>query len=194
VSNIVVVTFTEPSKAYQAYTTTKELDASGRIALRLAAIVERLPNGDPVVHDTTDAMSILGVPNGMVGRLVDGLMGTDEPAAIAANIKPGTTGLIVEVDEYAVEVIDGAMGQLGGTVYRQETDYVKDELKTEEDARRAADKKATQQERAEHKQERERERAEKHNQRLERAEHWLEGQKDSVPPQPAASSATTAQK
>jgi hypothetical protein len=194
VSNIVVVTFTEPSKAYQAFTTVKELGASGRLALRLAAIVERKANGDPVVHDTTDTMTILGVPNGMVGRLVDGLMGTDEPAAIAANIAPGTTGLIIEADEYAVEVIDDAMGPLGGTVYRQETDYVKDELKTEEDARHAAEKQAKKQERDEHKRQHERERAEKHNERVDHAEHWLEGQKEPVPPQAAGAATATAQK
>ena len=41
VENVVVVRFTEPSKAYQALTVLKECDAEGRIALQSAAIAER---------------------------------------------------------------------------------------------------------------------------------------------------------
>jgi hypothetical protein len=201
VNNIVVVAFTEPSKAYQGLSTVKELNVSGRIALNSAAVVERKANGDPVVHDNTDAMNLFGDPNGMVGRLIDGLMGTDELAPIAARIAPGTTGLMVEVYEYAVEVMDGAMGQLGGTVYREPTDDVKAELRTAEDDRKAATKQEKQEEREAHKRERETERAQKHNERVDRlagrlghAEQWLEGRKDPVPTPPAASSASTAQK
>ena len=43
VENVVVVRFTEPSKACQALTVLKECDAEGRIALQSAAIVERTP-------------------------------------------------------------------------------------------------------------------------------------------------------
>ena len=39
--NVVVVRFTEPSKAYQALSVLKECDAEGRIGLESAAVVER---------------------------------------------------------------------------------------------------------------------------------------------------------
>lgn len=200
-NTIIVVAFTEPSKAYQALSTVKELNFSGRIALNGAAVVERQANGDPVVHDNTYAMNLFGDPSGMIGRLVDGLMGTDELAPIAARIAPGTTGLMAEIYEYAVEVIDDAMGHLGGTVFREPTDDVKAELKTAEDDRKAAARQEKQAEREAHKRERETERAQNHNERIDRvagrlghAEQWLEGRKDPVPAQPAASSASTVQK
>jgi hypothetical protein len=37
--NVVVVRFTEPSKAYQALSALKQCDASGRIGLESAAVV-----------------------------------------------------------------------------------------------------------------------------------------------------------
>ena len=41
--NVVVVRFDEPSKAYQALSVLKDCDASGRIVLESAALVERTP-------------------------------------------------------------------------------------------------------------------------------------------------------
>ena len=43
--NVVVVRFTEPSKAYQALSVLKECDAEGRIGLESAAVVERTAHG-----------------------------------------------------------------------------------------------------------------------------------------------------
>jgi uncharacterized membrane protein len=192
--NIVVVTFTDPSKAYQALSTVKELDASGRLALRSAAVVERQANGQPVVRDNADPMELSGLPDGLVGKLVQGLAGITEPAAIAEGIPFGTTALIAEVDEYAVEVIDGAMGPLGGTVTREATDNVKAERKVAKDDRRAAELQAKKEELEAHRLDHERERTERHNERIDRVEHWLEGKREAVPPPPVASTAPTAQK
>jgi uncharacterized membrane protein len=47
--NVVVVGFSEPSKAYQALSVLKQCDAEGRIALRSAAVVERTPGGELTV-------------------------------------------------------------------------------------------------------------------------------------------------
>jgi len=44
--NVVIVRFTEPSKAYQALSVLKECDAGGRIDLESAAIAERTPTGE----------------------------------------------------------------------------------------------------------------------------------------------------
>ena len=44
--NVVIVRFTEPSKAYQALSVLKECDASGRIGLESAAVVERTATGE----------------------------------------------------------------------------------------------------------------------------------------------------
>ena len=44
--NVVVVRFTEPSQAYQALSVLKDCDASGRIGLESAAVVERTAAGE----------------------------------------------------------------------------------------------------------------------------------------------------
>jgi uncharacterized membrane protein len=200
VNNIVVVTFTDPSKAYQAFSNVRALDESGRISLRTVAVVERQADGKPVVRDTTKGFTLLDIPSGLVGQMIDGLAGMDDQVAIATRIPAGTTGMMVEVDEYAVEVIDGTMAALGGTVYRESSDQVKAEFKAADDASHEAAKKEKQAQRAERRTERERERAERHNARLDhvekrlnRLESWFEGKKESLPTpsngaaQPAAS-------
>ena len=59
--NVVVVGFTEPSKAYQALSVLKECDAEGRIGLESAAVVERMAAGELRIPraPTTSAPSAL---------------------------------------------------------------------------------------------------------------------------------------
>ena len=54
VENVVVVGFTEPSKAYQALSVLKECDAAGRIGLESAAIVERTEDGKLRIPESVD--------------------------------------------------------------------------------------------------------------------------------------------
>ena len=51
--NVVVVRFTEPSKAYQALSVLKQCDAEGRIDLESAAVVERTAAGSMSPRATT---------------------------------------------------------------------------------------------------------------------------------------------
>jgi hypothetical protein len=44
---------------------------------------------------------------------MDGFLGLNATSSIAANNPPGSTGVIAELDEYAIEVIDVSMSQLG---------------------------------------------------------------------------------
>ena len=198
--NIIVVTFTEPSKAYQALSTMKTLDESGRLSLHAAAVVEVEASGEPVVRDYADRMPLVTGPHGLIDRMIKGLIGADEKVAIATHITVGSTGMMAEVGEYAVEVVDGAMGQLGGTVYRESAEDVKAAFKTAEQARRASEDKDWQAGVERNRLANERASAERHNeridrveQRLERMERWLEGQKKPLPgqthdaAQPAAS-------
>jgi hypothetical protein len=186
--NIIVVSFTDPSKAYQALSAVKQLDEDGRLSLHSAAVVERKSSAEAIVRDYTDRMPLTPGPRGLVGRMIDGLNGFDESVAIADRIPAGSTGLMGEIGEYAVEVIDSAMGQLGGSVYRESTDAVKAQFKTAEQTRRAAEKEAERAERERFRQERESEYAKWQNERIERAEQrlkrletWLEGQKRPMP-------------
>ena len=73
--NVVVVRFTEPSKAYQALSVLKECDADGRIGLDSAAIVERTSTGELRVPESADNVGLVGTASGsLIGMLV-GVLG-----------------------------------------------------------------------------------------------------------------------
>jgi hypothetical protein len=101
---------------------------------------------------------------------------------------------MAELEEYANEVIDVGMAQLGGTVYRESTDGVKAGLKAMKSAQREAEKQEKGREKEAHKLERERERAQRHNAHIDSLERntddvqdWLEAQRVPVPEAPTAS-------
>ena len=73
--NVVVVRFTEPSKAYQALSVLKECDAEGRIGLESAAIVERTAQGELRIPESADNIGLIGTASGsLIGMLV-GVLG-----------------------------------------------------------------------------------------------------------------------
>jgi hypothetical protein len=66
--NVVVVRFTEPSKAYQALSVLKDADATGRIGLQSAAVVERTPEGELRIPEGTDNVGLIGTASGSLAR------------------------------------------------------------------------------------------------------------------------------
>jgi uncharacterized membrane protein len=167
--NVVVVRFTEPSKAYQALSVLKECDAGGRIGLESAALVERTAQGELRIIDSADNVGLVGTASGsLIGMLVGvlggpvgvlvgwgagALMGgafdvdhaatSDEALTVLGRaIPPGSTAVIAEVEEPAVEIIDGEMYTLGGEVTRQSSAEVMGELEAAEEAADAAAREA----------------------------------------------------
>ena len=163
--NVVVVRFTEPSKAYQALSVLKDLDGAGRIGLESAAIVERTATGELRTPESADNVGLvgtasgsligmlIGVLGGPVGVLLGGstgaLMGgafdvdravtSDEALTVLGQAIPtGSTAVIASVEEPAVEVIDGEMKKLDGEVTRRSQTEVRGELEAAEDAADAA--------------------------------------------------------
>jgi uncharacterized membrane protein len=163
--NVVVVRFTEPSKAYQALSVLKECDAEGRIGLQSAAVVERTPTGELHIPEDADNVGpigtasgsligmLIGVLGGPVGILlgwgagavmggafdVDRAVTSDEALTVLGRaIPPESTAVIASVEEPAVEVIDGEMNKLGGEVTRRPVAEVMSELAVAEDAADAA--------------------------------------------------------
>jgi uncharacterized membrane protein len=163
--NVVVVQFTEPSKAYQALSVLKECDAEGRIALQSAAIVERTAEGELRIPEGADNVDLVGTASGSLigmligvlggpvgvlvgwgsGALMGGLFDIDRAvksdealAALGRAMPPGSTAVIANVAEPAVEVIDGEMAKLGGEVTRRPVAEVMDELEASEAAAKAA--------------------------------------------------------
>ena len=140
VENVVVVGFTEPSKAYQALRVLKECSAEGRIGLESAAIVERTEEGKLRIPESIDNDELVGMASGsLIGMLIGvlggplgvlvgwgggALMGgafdvdravtSDEALTVLGRaIPPGTTAVIASVEEPAVELIDAEMYKLG---------------------------------------------------------------------------------
>jgi uncharacterized membrane protein len=167
--NVVVVRFTEPSKAYQALSVLKELDGSGRIGLESAAVVERTPAGELRTPESADNVGpvgtasgsligmLIGVLGGPVGVLlgwgggalmggafdVDRAVTSDEALTVLGEAIPtGSTAVIASVEEPAVEVIDAQMDSLGGEVTRRPVDEVMVELDAAEEAADAAAREA----------------------------------------------------
>ena len=163
--NVVVVRFSEPSKAYQALSVLKECDATGRIGLDSAAVVERTAAGALQVPDGSDNVGPVGMASGSVIGMLIGVLGGpvgvllgwgagammggafDVDRAITSDealttlgqaIPPGSTAVIASVDEPTVEVIDGEMKKLDGEVTRSSVDDVRIELEAAEDAAEAA--------------------------------------------------------
>jgi uncharacterized membrane protein len=167
--NVVIVRFTEPSKAYEALSVVKKADADGRIGLDSAAVVERTASGELRYPESADNVGPVGVVSGsLIGMLVGVLGGpvgvlvgwgagaltggafdvarsvdSDEALAVLGKaIPPESTALIASVEEPAVEVIDGEMASLGGEVTRESVDEVMAELNAAEEAADAAEREA----------------------------------------------------
>ena len=163
--SVVVVRFAEPSKAHQALSVLKECDATGRIGLDSAAVVERTAAGELRIPDSAGNVGPVGIASGsLIGMLIGVLGGPvgvllgwgagammggafDIDRAITSDealttlgqaIPPGSTAVIASVKEPAVEVIDGEMKKLDGEVTRRPVGEVMSELEVAEEAAEAA--------------------------------------------------------
>jgi uncharacterized membrane protein len=167
--NIVVVRFDEAAQAEKALDVLKQCDADERINLKSAAIVQRTPAGDLHTVDDYDNLGPIGMGSGgLIGMLI-GILGgpvgvllgwgagatlggafdidrsitSDEALTVlSAAIPMASTAILADVEEYAVEVIDGEMKKLDGVVTRQSIDAVMSEVGAAEDAADAAAREA----------------------------------------------------
>ena len=169
VENVVVVTFEESNKAYEALSVLKQLNAQDRISLASAAVVERTPEGELHTPEDVDNVGLVGTASGsLIGMLIGVLAGplgmligfgagavmggavdmdraeeSDEAVtALAKAISPGSTGVIACVEEPVPEVIDAEMGMLGGQVTRRPAVQVLEELEAADVAADAAAREA----------------------------------------------------
>jgi uncharacterized membrane protein len=167
--NVVVIGFTEPSKAYQALSVLKSCNADGRIGLESAAVVERTPEGALLIPESADNAELVGMASGSVVGMLIGVLGgpvgmllgwgagammggafdvdravtSDEALTVLGTAIPaGSTAVIANIEEPAVEVIDGEMAKLGGEVTRRPVADVMAELDAAEAAADAAAREA----------------------------------------------------
>jgi uncharacterized membrane protein len=167
--NVVVIGFTEPSKAYQALSVLTSCNADGRIGLESAAVVERTPEGALLIPESADNAELVGMASGSVVGTLIGVLGgpvgmllgwgagammggafdvdravtSDEALTVLGTAIPaGSTAVIANIEEPAVEVIDGEMTKLGGEVTRRPVADVMAELDAAEAAADAAAREA----------------------------------------------------
>jgi uncharacterized membrane protein len=167
--NVVVVRFTEPSKAYEALSVLKQCDADGRIALGSAAVAERTSAGELRIPESTDNIGLIGTASGsLIGMLVGVLGGPvgvlvgwgagalmggvfdltraekseEALGALGRAMPPESTAVIAIVGEPAIEVVDGEMAKLGGEVTRRPVAEVMSELEAAEKAAETAAREA----------------------------------------------------
>ena len=162
---LILVTFEDPSHAYEGLANLKQLDAAGQVALRESAVLQRSDTGLLSIRDESDAdlgagtlggglIGILvGILGGPVGVLFGGAIGvlagslydldTSEDTdsvleQIARNIPNGATALVAAGPFSPTAAIDGRMQALEGSVSRYRRDDVEAELAAADRAAREA--------------------------------------------------------
>jgi len=167
--NLIVVTFPDDSKAYEALSKLNQANRAGRVSVQSAAVVRRDALGRISVPEGADAVmgagvmggGLLGLLLGVVGGPVGVFFGFGTGALVGslfdvrrAERESGVLGLIAdslpldrcalvaEADEFAVEVVDGEMSALGGTVLRIPAAEVLAAVEAVEKAAAAAEREA----------------------------------------------------
>lgn len=167
--NVVVLTFAEESKAYQALSELKAAATQTRLKLVNAVVIDRDAGGFRARDGFSDGApadgplvgtllgSLIGIFGGPLGVLLGGasgaLVGTvvsggrleDRTSLIdqmLSAVPPGATAVVATVGEFAEEVIDGLVASLGGVVLRRPAAAVMAEVDALRDAEEAAAKEA----------------------------------------------------
>ena len=165
--NVIVIAWPDSSKAYEALTKLRNSYAADDIYQ--AAVVQRDVDGRVVVQDggsNTDGLntlggsaigSLIGILGGPLGVLLGfstgALLGSlvdlgdevdddDVLGAISKQLLPGTTSLLVDLNEAGTQVVDGLAAASGGVLLRYNYDELLGEIIDSEQAAKAAQKEA----------------------------------------------------
>ena len=167
--NLVVVSFADDDRAYEALTTLNELGSQGQITVEEAAVVTRADDGHIEVKDRVGDDSLVGTASGglvgvlvgvlggplgillggatgvLVGSLFD-LADSDDTESVLGDVsktvRVGHTALLAQVTEQSPEVVDAAMERLSGTVVRRSVYEVEAEIAAAQDAQSEAKRQA----------------------------------------------------
>jgi uncharacterized membrane protein len=168
-ANIVVATFDEESRTYQAFSEIKQAGQRREITIEALAIVRRAQDGSLQTPEITGKMpggtfrggligSLIGILGGPLGVLLGwgtgAMIGSIRDAreirsdlsliqALSEGMNPGNVALIGEVEEPTNEAINGIVRRLGGEVLRRPVEDIRREIDRANKAHRAAEDAAT---------------------------------------------------
>ncbi|BDZ59856.1 DUF1269 domain-containing protein [Barrientosiimonas endolithica] len=182
--NIVLMSWDDSSKAYEAFSKFRDLD-SGGVQVDSSAVIERTQDGRLRVTDGQDneiglgtlgggglgaLIGVLGGPLGMLlgfasGSLIGSTLDVDRAfdsdsvvSEMSRALPPGRTAIVAEVQEASPEAIDGFAQETGAVLLRRPLEVVLDEIAAGEEAAdaaaRAADEKVREAKKAERKEKR----------------------------------------
>ena len=153
---VITARFTDAGRARRALHQVKHLDDEGRLRVRAAALLERSGQDRITLTETADYEGAFMPPAGIVGMLVDAVTGPPQVVygrpsegfygrgakpdpdddlvldEINRNLEPGVTIVIAEILDPDPDVLDEALGELGGTVTRRPARDVHAELQAAE--------------------------------------------------------------
>ena len=162
-SKFVVTTFGDETKAYEATRALKELHAEGEITLYGYAVITKDAGGKVSVKEAPDELAgtaigtlvgalvgIFGGPAGVIVGMTTGMLlgsvsdllnigvGTDFVDKVSAQLAPGKTVVIAEVDEDWITPLNTRMEAIGGSVAREwRSNFEEEEIAKESAARKA---------------------------------------------------------
>jgi len=166
--NVVVVTFADDDKAYEALSDLKQL-GSDQVKVIAASVVTRGEDGHVEVKDQFGGDSLAGTATGGLVGLIIGILGgplgvllggatgvllgslwdlddQDESDSalgeVSKTVKPGRLTVLAEVEEQSPDIVDGAMQKVSGTVTRRPVYEIESEIAAAQEAQREAKEQA----------------------------------------------------
>ena len=163
-NNIVLITWAEPSKAYEVFSKIRDADFGG-VQVDSSAVIERLADGQLRVTDGQDneiglgtlgggalgtLIGILGGPVGLLlgfagGAIVGSFFDVDRTfdsdsviSEMSRALPPGRAGVVLEVQELSPKALADLAASTGGSLIRRTEDEVLDEIAAAEEAADAA--------------------------------------------------------
>lgn len=164
--NVVVLSFTEESKAFEALAQIKTAAVQGRLKLHAAAVVQRDDQGFLAVKDAasdgavasvalngTLIGAVVGMLAGPLGILLGGLYGAvigDYVAVeraqdrisvmeqIGSVIPAGATAVVAQIEELSTEAVDSVAQHLDATLLRRPRVIVESEVQAQQEAHAVA--------------------------------------------------------
>lgn len=163
-SEIIVATFEDESKTYQAFSEIKRASVEGQLKINGLTVMHRNLEGNFVIKDAAirnyggsitggiigSLVGILGGPIGILlgwgaGALIGGMRDAREIMSdqnlfktLSRDMGVGNTALIGEIESEKTNIVQQVVRNLGGELLRRPTEHVEADLKAMEHAQNSA--------------------------------------------------------